>query len=161
MFVKPARERINQTEVAVHVLILNESAAHQDLRNQNQRNDVGCGLGVGYERRNEKAQGETADGGHEHQREMRPEHAANLENVIADQDEEHALDQREDRQRRHLREDVIRQSHIEIALALKHRPVANDVVRAVGQGKEHHHQQSKKQIRWNMKRRCEIVCPSL
>src|SRR6516225_12415367 len=50
MFGKPMRKGVKQTEVPVHVLVLDERAAHDDLRNQNQRDDIGRSLRVGYQR---------------------------------------------------------------------------------------------------------------
>ena len=63
--------------------------------------------------------------------EIDPEHPANRENVIADQDKEHALEEREDAERDNLREDVIRQADVQIAFALQDGAVANDVVGAI------------------------------
>ena len=46
---KPMRERMKQSEVAVHILVLDQCATHDDLRNQNQRDDVGRSLRVGHQ----------------------------------------------------------------------------------------------------------------
>ena len=53
------------------------------------------------------------------------------EDVIADQDEENALHEREDAERSRLRENVIGQPNIEVAFALQDGAVANDVVRTI------------------------------
>src|SRR6266487_2631336 len=39
MFGEPMRERIKKSKVPVHVLVLNEGATHDDLRNQDQGDD--------------------------------------------------------------------------------------------------------------------------
>src|SRR5207237_3050530 len=88
---------------------------------------------------------------------MGPKHSPHLKNVVADQDEEDALDQGEDRQRRHLREDVIRQSDIQIALALQHRPVANNVVGAVGQRQKHRSEEHTSELQSHLNLVCRLL----
>ena len=56
MLGEPAGESVNEREVSVHVLILDQRAAHDDLRNQDERDDVGRGFRIGHERRNDQAQ---------------------------------------------------------------------------------------------------------
>ena len=63
----------------------------------------------------------TAERGHEHQTQMDPKHPADLQDIVADQDEEHALHECEDAERQDFREHVIRQTNVEIALALQDR----------------------------------------
>src|SRR6266487_146927 len=93
MFGEPMRERINKSEVPVHVLILDEGAAHDDLRNQNERDDIGRRFRIGNERRNEQTERHTAHRRHEHDSKVKPEHAADLQDVIPDQDKKHALNE--------------------------------------------------------------------
>jgi hypothetical protein len=93
MLMKPARESVNEPEIAVHVLILDHRAPHDDLRDEDERNDIGRGFRVGDEGGNNQAQRDPAHCGHEDDREVRPEHPANLEEVIADEDKENALDE--------------------------------------------------------------------
>ena len=50
VFMEPARERVNQREVTVHVLVFDERATHDDLRNQNKRDDIGGGFRIGHQR---------------------------------------------------------------------------------------------------------------
>ena len=57
--------------------------------------------------------------------------------------------------------DVVRQANLDIALPLQDRPIANDVVGAVGQAKKHRDDQAEKQKRRNVISRSEIVCPAL
>ncbi len=75
--------------------ILDERAAHDDLRNQDERDDVGRRLRIGHERGNDQAERDAAHRGHEHDTEIDPKHPANLEDVIADQDKKDALDEGE------------------------------------------------------------------
>ena len=137
-------QRVDKRQVSVHVLILDQSAAHDDLGNQDQRHDIGRRFWISHERRNEEAKRHTGHGGHEHDAEIDPEHPANLQNVIADQDEEHTLEKGENAERNRFGNDVIRKPDIEVSLALEHGPVADDVVGAIRQAEKHRHDQTQK-----------------
>ena len=78
MFGEPMRERINQSEVPVHVFILDEGSAHNDLRNQDERDDVGGRFRIGNERRNDQTKRQAAQRRHEHDSQVNPEHPADL-----------------------------------------------------------------------------------
>src|ERR1700731_5281069 len=93
MFLEPVSQRINEREVTVHVLVLNERATHDDLRDENERDDIGGGFGIADERRNTTAEGHATHGGHEEDAEINPEHPADLQDVVADQNEKNALNQ--------------------------------------------------------------------
>src|SRR6266702_4162321 len=108
------------------------SAPHDDLSNQDQRHNVGGRLRIGNDGGNHQAERDPTHRRHEHDPEVNPKHPADFENVIADQDEENALQQREDTQRNGFRENIIRQPNIEVALSLQDNPIANDVVGAIG-----------------------------
>ena len=84
MFGKPMRKGVKQTEVLVHVLVFDECSAHDDLRNQNQRDDVGRSLRVGYQRRDNQTQRHATHCRQEHDRQVDPEHAPDLQYEIAD-----------------------------------------------------------------------------
>ena len=66
-----------------------------------------------------------------HDAEIDPEHPANREDVITEQDEKDALHQRKEREGSDLRKNVIVQADVEVALALQDGAVANDVVRTI------------------------------
>jgi hypothetical protein len=53
--------------------------------------------------------------------EIEPKHAADFQNVIADQDKKDALNEGKHSERERFRDDVIRQSNVDISLALQHR----------------------------------------
>src|SRR5262249_27074164 len=71
--------------------------------------------------------------GHEHDREVNPKHSPDFENVIADQDEENALRQRENAKGNGFGKNIVRQPDIEIAFPLQNNPIADDVIGTVGQ----------------------------
>src|SRR6476620_2118437 len=98
---------------------------------------------------------------HEHDSEIDPEHSSNLQQRIADQDIKNALNEGKDAEGERLRNDVVRQANLDIALALQDRPIADDVIGAVGQAKKHCDDQAEKQERRNVISRSEIVCPIL
>ena len=125
------RERINEHEVAVHVLVFDERAAKDNLRNQDERYNVGGGFRIGHERRNEQPKRHAGHRRHQHDAEIDPEHPANLQEIIADQHEKHALGERENAERKRLRDHVIREANVEISLPLQDRPVTDHIVRAV------------------------------
>src|SRR5204863_9950029 len=110
MLGKPAVKGVNQSEVPVHVLVLDERTAHDDLWNQNERHDVRRGFRIGHETGDDETKRDPAHRGHKHDAEIDPEHAADLENVIAVQDKENALDDGEEAKRKELRENVVVQS---------------------------------------------------
>src|SRR5207253_5022534 len=147
MLRKPARERVDEGEVAVHVFIFDKRPTHDDLRNQDQRHDVGGRLRIRNEGGNHQAEGDPTHRCHEHDPEVNPKHPPDFENVIADQDKEDALRQREDAERNRFRENIVRQPDIEIALPLQNHPIANDIVGAVGQAEEHRDDKCKKEKR--------------
>ena len=99
MLAEPVAERIEQGEIAIHVLVFDERAAHDDLRNQNQRDDIGRGFRIGHKRGNDQPERHPAHRSHEHDPKIDPKHPADLEDVIADQNEEHRLDEREHAER--------------------------------------------------------------
>ena len=66
MFGEPMRERIKKSKVPVHVLVFNEGATHDDLRNQDERDDVGRRFRIGDERRNKQTKRYAAHCRHEH-----------------------------------------------------------------------------------------------
>src|SRR5439155_16213425 len=61
MFGKPMRKGVKQTEVLVHVLVFDECSAHDDLRNQIQRDDVGSSHRYGYQLRDNQTQRHTTN----------------------------------------------------------------------------------------------------
>ena len=89
--------------------------------------------------------------------EIDPKHPADLENVIADQDKEDALNEGKHAERERLRENVVRQPDVEIALALQDGAVADDVVGAVRQAEEHRDDQAEEKKRRDVIGRGEIV----
>ena len=135
---------MKQSEVPIHVLVFDQCAAHDDLRNQNERHDVGRRLRVGHQRRDEQTQRYAAHRSHEHDPEIYPEHSPDLQNGIADQDIKNALNEGKDAQGERLRNDVVRQANLDIALALQDRPVADDVIGAIGETKKHRHDEAEK-----------------
>ena len=82
------------------------------------------------------------------------------ENVIADQDEKHALEERKHAEGDRFRENIIRQPNVEISLPLEDSAITNNIVRAVRQAKEHRDDQAEKQKRRNVISGSEIVCPA-
>ncbi len=55
MLLEPARESVDQSEVPVHVLVFDHRAAHDDLGNEDERNDVGGRFRVVHERGDDQA----------------------------------------------------------------------------------------------------------
>ena len=49
MLGEPAGKGVNEPEVAVHVLIFDERAPHDDLRDENERDDIGGRFRIGHE----------------------------------------------------------------------------------------------------------------
>src|SRR5205823_6954318 len=96
MLRKPTRKRIDKREVAVHVFIFDECATHDDLRNQNQRYNIGGRLRIRNDGGNHQTEGDPTHRRHEHDPEVNPKHPADFENVIADQDKEDALHRSEE-----------------------------------------------------------------
>ena len=84
-----------------------------------------------------------------------------MEDVIADQNEKDALDQRKNPERERFRDHIIREANIEIALALQHRPIADDIVGTVGQAEEHRDDKAEEQKRRNVISGREIVFPAV
>ena len=93
--------------------------------------------------------------------EIDPEHSPDLQNGIADQDKKNALNKGKNAEGERLRNNVVRQANLDIALALQHGPIADDVIGAVGQAKKHRDDQAEKQKRRNVISRSKIVCPVL
>ncbi len=93
MLVEPMRQRIDEREIAIHVLVLDQRSTHDDLWNEHKRNDVRRRFRIGHERRDHQTQGHAAHRRHEDDAQIDPEHSANLQDVIADQDEQEALDE--------------------------------------------------------------------
>ena len=144
MFGEPVRKGINQAEVPVHVLVFDECATHNDLWNQNQRDDIGRGFWVGHERRDYETQCYAAHRRQEHYSQIEPEHAANLQGEIADQHEKNALNEREKPERDRLGDYVVGQAHLDVALALQHGPIPDDIIGAVCQPEKHCDDQTEK-----------------
>ena len=144
MFGEPVRKGINQAEVPVHVLVFDERATHNDLWNQNQRDDIGRCFRVGHERRDNETQRYAAHRCQEHYSRVEPEHAANLQDEIADQHEKNALNEREKPERDRLGDYVVGQAHLDVALALQHRPIPDDIIGAVCQPEKHCDDQTEK-----------------
>src|SRR4030095_5103145 len=99
MFGKPVRKGINQAEVPVHVLVFDERATHNDLWNQNQRDDIGRCFRVGHQRRDNETQRYAAHRRQEHYSQVEPEHAPNLQDEITDEHEKNALNERKKAER--------------------------------------------------------------
>ena len=88
------RERVEESEVPVHVFVFDERPTHDDLRNQHQRDDVGRRFRIGDERRDKQTKRHAAHCRHEHDSQVNPKHPADLQDVITDQDKKDALNQR-------------------------------------------------------------------
>src|ERR1700745_3526637 len=151
------RKGIKQTEVPVHVLVFDERAAHDDLWNQNQRDYIGRGVRVGKERRENETQRLAAHRRQEHYGQIDPEHAPDLQDEIADQHEKNTLDERKETERDRLGDYVVGQAHLNVALALQHWPIPDDVIGAVCQPEKHCDDQTEKQKRRDMISRSKIV----
>ena len=67
------------------------------------------------------------------------------------------MHEREHAEGARLGENVIRQPHVEVALALQDGAVANDVVRAVSQAEEHRHDEGEKEKRRDVVGGGEII----
>src|SRR5207245_6492265 len=100
---------------------------------------------IADERRNEEPERYAAHRGHKHDAQIDPKHPPYFQDVIADQNKEHRLNEGEDTERERFRDDVVGQSNVKVALALKHRPVANDIVSAIGWAEENRYVQTEKQ----------------
>src|SRR4029434_85711 len=81
----------------------------------------------------------------EHYSQIEPEHAANLQDEIADQHEKNALNEREKPERDGLGDYVVDQAHLEVPLALQHGPIPDDIIGAVCQPEKHCDDQTEKQ----------------
>ena len=84
-----------------------------------------------------------------------------MQDEIADQDKKHALDDREDPESERFCDHVVGQAHAEIALALQHRSVADDIVGAVGQTEKHRDDKAEEQKRRDVISGSEIVFPAV
>src|SRR5438132_1489218 len=71
-------EKVEKIKIPIHLFVLNQSAAQNDLRNQNERHDVGRRFGVIDQRGNEEASGNATDGSSSDKPKVRPEHSADL-----------------------------------------------------------------------------------
>ena len=80
--------------------------------------EQGRGFRIRHQGRNDQAERDPSDRSHEHNCEINPKHPADLQNEIADQDEQNALNQREYTEGQSLGDYVIRQADIEVALPL-------------------------------------------
>src|SRR5262249_7225037 len=99
--------------------------------------DISRSFRVGYERRDNETQRHPAHCRQEHDSQIKPEHASDLEDEIADEHEENALDERKEPERDGLRDYIVGKAHLDIALALQHRSVPDDVIGAVCQPEKH------------------------
>ena len=154
---EPTLKGVEHVGVAVHFLILDEGAAEDELRNEDERHEHRAGLGVRHQRGDEQAEGNPADGGEERPQEIRPEHSAHAEDVVAEAHEEPALQRGENAQGQEFCGDVVGHADIEIALTLEDRPIADDVLDAIHQREEERDEQADENVGRDVKRRCEDV----
>ena len=104
---EPAVERIDQVEILVHLLVFDQRAAKDELRDEHERDEV-CGrLGIGNQAGNNQAQRDATRGGDEHEPPIRKEHPADFEHGIADDHEERALDRAEHGERAEFGRDIM------------------------------------------------------
>ena len=152
IFGKPPADGVDEIEVLVHLFVFDQRAAQDDLRDEDHRDDVDRRLAFADQTRNKQADGDAADRGEHHGGEEDPEHPPHFEDPIGDEDEKDALDQGEEGKGQHFGQDIPAEAHVEIALALQDGPIPDDIIHAVGQAKEHGHDQGEEQIGRNVER---------
>ena len=148
---------MDEVEVAVHLLVLDEGAPEYDLGDEHDRDDIDRGLPLAGQRGDEESQGDAAEGGEEHRGELHPVESADRDHPVADQCEEGALRHGEEAESDRLGQQVVAEAHVQVALAQKHRTVADDVVDAVGQAQEHRHHQREEEVGRDVEGRGEVV----
>ena len=89
----PLLDGVDEIEVTVHLLIFDQGAAENDLRNEDDRNNENAGLTLRYERGDEQADGCAACRSEEHGYKNNPKPILERQEGIADPSEKRALDQ--------------------------------------------------------------------
>jgi len=131
MEVYPLLNRMDEVEVAVHFFILDESAAKDDLGNENDWNNQDASLALSNECGNDEPDRGTVGGCEEHRGEDDPKSIAQREQGISNESKEGALNDGEEAEGENFREDVVADVDIEISLAHQHGAVVDDIVHAV------------------------------
>jgi len=81
---------------------------------------------------------------------MDGEHVAHFQNAVADEQVDHALDERKGAQRQDLACEVVEGAQVVIALAAEHGAVADDFIGAAGEAQEHGDHQAHEQVGGNV-----------
>jgi hypothetical protein len=130
-------KKVKEIEIPIHLIVLNQSAAENNLRNQNQGDDVPGRFSIIDQRGNKEASGYSTYRSSSDKPEVGPEHSADFENKIANQYEKDRLGKREQGEGNKLGNDVVRKMDIKIPFPLEYRSISDDVIGAVGQAEEH------------------------
>ena len=131
--VHPLLDRVDEIEVAVHLLVFDQGSAENNLRNEHDRYNENASLAFRYESGDEQAYRRTACSSKEHRDENNPEPIPKREEGIPDPSEKCALDECKEGESQNFGENIEAQVHIEISLPHEHGSIVNDVVHAVRQ----------------------------
>ena len=96
---EPPAQAVDEVEVAVHFLVFDQGAAEDDLGNEDERDDVDGGFAVANQAGNKQPEHHAGHGAEQHPEEIIPEHVADFEHRVADEQVDGALGGGEDGER--------------------------------------------------------------
>ena len=141
MGVHPFLDRVNKVQIAIHLLVFDQGAAQDDLRNQDGRDNQDAGFAFRDQGGDDQSDRHAAARGQKHRDKDNPEPAPESQQRVADPREERALNDGKSGERQRLCQHVIDQAHVEISLPHEHRAVPDDIVHAIGESEKHRHDQ--------------------
>ncbi|MEY5014167.1 MAG: hypothetical protein RIS92_525 [Verrucomicrobiota bacterium] len=157
VFEDPFLDGEEEVGVAVHLFVFDEGAAEDELRDEDQWDAVGSHATGRGDTGDEQSEGDAAESGDEHDPPVGEEHSADLQDGVANEHEDGALNGREKTERKSFGEDVGNGENVEVTFAIEDDAVADDVVYAVHQGEEHGDEERDEDVGGDVKCAGEVV----
>ena len=148
---QPAAQVVSEVEIPIHFLIFDEGSAENDLRDQDERDDIDGGLAFAHQAGDEQTEHHPGERTEEHPEEIIPEHGFDFQHGISDEQVDGALGGSEDSQGSGFGQHVIAAANVVIPLALEQHLIADDIIGAIGQSQKHTDHQRHEEVGGNMK----------
>ena len=148
---------LHDVEAAVHFLVFNQRTTKNDVRNEDERDDVDGGLGTADETGDEKAGGDADKGGHSHPESIGEKHRSDPENGVGNDEVDDALDERKESERDVFSDDVSANSEAVMSLSLQEIAVADDLLGGVRHPEEEGGDEAEEEKGRNVKGVREVV----
>ena len=154
---EPLADVLDDVKAAVHLVVLDERTTENDIRNEDERDDVDGRLGAAHDARDKKSRGDPDKGGEEHPEEVVEKHVPDPEDGVADEQVDDALDEGEEPEGEVFPDDVAADAKAVMPLALEEVAVADDLFGGVGHAEEEGGDESEEEVGGDVEGVREVV----